>query len=90
MGLRSYPSSYHDGIEPTNNSAEQALRPAVITRKVGGCNRTVEGAHAHAVLASLGATCRSRGIPVLDFLVQILRATTAPPTIAAATLAAAD
>ncbi len=84
------PFLYHDGIEPTNNSAEQALRPTVITRKVGGCNRTVEGAHAHAVLASLGATCRSRGIPVLDFLVQILRATTAPPTIAAATLAAAE
>ena len=84
------PFLYHDGIEPTNNSAEQALRPAVITRKVGGCNRTVEGAHAHAVLASLGATCRSRGIPVLDFFVQILRATTAPPTIAAATLTAAD
>ena len=55
------------------SDAERALRPAVITRKVGGCNRTPEGAHAHAVLASIGATCRQRGIPVLDFLVRLQR-----------------
>lgn len=84
------PFLYEEGIEPTNNPAEREIRPAVITRKVGGCNRTDEGAHAHAVLASLGATCRKRGIPVLDFLVQILRATDALPSVNAAALAAAD
>jgi len=32
----------HDAEVPaTNNHAEQMLRPAVITRKVGGCNKTV-------------------------------------------------
>ena len=31
-------------VPPTNNHAEQMLRPAVITRKVGGCNKTLWGA----------------------------------------------
>src|SRR5262249_10794647 len=28
-------------VPPTNNHAEQMLRPAVITRKVGGCNKNL-------------------------------------------------
>ena len=34
---------YVEGLEATNNQAERQLRPAVITRKTAGCNRT-EGA----------------------------------------------
>jgi hypothetical protein len=35
----------HDAeVPPTNNYAEQMLRPAVITRRVGGCNKTLWGA----------------------------------------------
>ena len=49
-----------------------------------------DGGDDRTVLASLCAICRSRGIPVLDFIVQILRATDKPPSIAAATLAATD
>jgi len=30
-------------VPPTNNHAELMLRPAVITRKVGGCNKTLLG-----------------------------------------------
>jgi transposase len=60
-----------EGVAPTNNPAEQGLRSAVITRKTGGCNRTAAGADAHAVLASVSATCRSRRIPVIDFLIQL-------------------
>ncbi|HEY7314492.1 MAG TPA: IS66 family transposase [Gemmataceae bacterium] len=30
-------------VPPTNNHAEQMLRPAVITRTVGGCNKTLWG-----------------------------------------------
>jgi len=80
---------YHAGIEPTNNTGERDLRPGVITRKIGGCNRTDAGAQAHAVLASVSATCRKRGIPVIDFLVQLQRATDALPSIVSATPAAA-
>jgi transposase len=43
---------YHDAVAPTNNAAERELRPAVVVRKTGGCNRTDAGAEAHAVLAT--------------------------------------
>ncbi len=44
---------YVDDLEPTNNLAERMLRPAVITRKTNGCNRTQDGATAHSILASV-------------------------------------
>ena len=37
-------------VPPTNNHAEQMLRPAVITRKVGGCNKNLLGALVHSIL----------------------------------------
>jgi transposase len=43
---------YHDAVAPTHNAAERELRPAVVVRKTGGCNRTDAGAEAHAVLAT--------------------------------------
>ena len=52
----------HDAEVPaTNNHAERMIRPAVITRKVGGCNKTLKGAAVHGVLASLIASCRQQG-----------------------------
>ena len=49
----------HDAeVPPTNNHAEQMLRPAVITRKVGGCNKTLWGALVHGVLASIMVSCK--------------------------------
>jgi hypothetical protein len=36
------------------------LRPAVITRKVGGCNKTLLGALVHSVLTSVMVTCNAR------------------------------
>jgi transposase len=57
----------HDAeVPPTNNHAEQMLRPAVITRKVGGCNKTLLGAVVHGVLASLMVTCKRQGRHFLD------------------------
>lgn len=57
----------HDAeVPPTNNHAEQMLRPAVITRKVGGCNKTLLGAVVHGVLASLMMTCKRQGRRFLD------------------------
>lgn len=57
----------HDAeVPPTNNHAEQMLRPAVITRKVGGCNKTLLGAVVHGVLASLMVTCKRQGRCFLD------------------------
>ncbi len=53
--------------------AEQAIRPAVVNRKVFGGNRTPAGAHALEVLASIFATCHQHGCDALDYLSVILR-----------------
>jgi transposase len=64
---------YVDGLDATNNQAERMLRPAVITRKTGGCNRTEGGAETHSILASVLTTCRQQGFSILDSLVKIQR-----------------
>ena len=43
-------------IEPTNNRAERALRPAVITRNVSQCSKNESGAHAFAAFTSVVRT----------------------------------
>lgn len=53
-------------VPPTNNHAERMLRPAVITRKVGGCNKTLLGALVHSMLASIMVTCKQQGHKFLD------------------------
>lgn len=59
---------YHDQVEPTNNLAERRIRPAVIARKLSGCNRTRAGATTHEVLASLAVTCQQQGIAFVDLV----------------------
>ena len=62
---------YVDGLDATNNQAERMIRPAVITRKTNGCNRTKSGAETHAILASVLVTCHQHSVPILDYLVQL-------------------
>jgi hypothetical protein len=52
---------YVDEVEPTNNAAERALRPAVIARKLSAGNRSPTGSHTHSILASLAQTARQNG-----------------------------
>jgi transposase len=61
-------------VPPTNNHAEQMLRPAVITRKVGGCNKTLWGALVHGVLASLMVSCKRQGKRFLDLARRLWQA----------------
>ena len=61
-------------VEPTNNRAERALRPAVVARKISGGNRTEKGAEAHAVLMSIIQTCRQNGTNIIDFGKDLLAA----------------
>ncbi len=61
-------------IEATNWKAEQAVRPAVVNRKVWGGNRTAAGAHAQQVLMSVLETCRRQARSALDYVSQTLRA----------------
>ena len=48
-------------IEPTNNRAERALRPAVIARKVSHCSKTARGADAFSAFTSIITTLARNG-----------------------------
>jgi transposase len=61
------------GLDATNWRAEQAIRPAVVNRKVWGGNRTWIGAHAQAILMSVLATCRQLGHDAFTLFNQTLR-----------------
>ena len=61
-------------VEATNWQAEQAIRPAVVNRKVWGGNRTWAGARAQEVLMSVLGTCKRAGRNALDFVSHTLRA----------------
>jgi transposase len=64
----------HDAeVPPTNNHAEQMLRPAVITRKVGGCNKNLLGALVHSILSSIMVSCHRQGRRFLDLARQLWR-----------------
>lgn len=62
------------GVEATNWPAEQAIRPAVVNRKVWGGNRTENGAKAQASLTSVLRTCWQQGRDPLEFLSRVLTA----------------
>jgi transposase len=62
----------HEGVEPTNNAAERALRPAVLKRKRSfGCHSEA-GCRFVERLFSVTQTLRLRQQPVLDYLVEAL------------------
>jgi hypothetical protein len=61
-------------IEPTNNRAERALRPAVIARKVSQCSKNEAGAHAFSAFKSVVQTLAKRGIhSLVEGLNQVFR-----------------
>jgi transposase len=62
---------YRDDVEPTNNSSERDLRPAVIHRKVIGGFRSAWGAEAAALRTGILATARTQGQHRLDALLAI-------------------
>ena len=61
-------------LEATNWRAEQAIRPAVVNRKVWGGNRTWAGARAQGVLCSVLRTCHLQRVAKVDFISRSLRA----------------
>lgn len=61
-----------EGVEPTNNSAERAQRPAVQWRKISFGNRSAEGELAVSRLLTVTQTCRMQKRHVLDYLSQAL------------------
>jgi transposase len=62
-------------LDATNWRAEQAIRPAVVTRKMcGGGNRTRQGAETQQVLASLLRTAHQRSLDADDIVTTLLQA----------------
>ena len=61
-------------VDATNWRAEQAIRPAVVIRKVCGGNRTRKGADTQQVLASVVRTARQRNLDLPALFAAMLRA----------------
>ena len=61
-------------VDATNWRAEQAIRPAVVIRKVCGGNRTRHGADSQQVLASVVRTARQRDLDLPPLIATMLRA----------------
>jgi transposase len=71
-------------VEPTNNAAERALRPAVLWRKGSFGSDSAAGGRFAERLLTVVATCREQGRPLLDFLVatgEAARQGTAAPSV---------
>ncbi|MGD0627029.1 MAG: IS66 family transposase [Thermodesulfobacteriota bacterium] len=65
------------GVPPTNNHAEQSLRPLVIFRKICFGTRSESGLKTHSILPSLVQTARRQGVHPRKFLQTLLTADTA-------------
>jgi transposase len=63
-----------NGVEPTNNAAERALRHAVIWRRISGGTDSEAGSRFVERMLSVMATCRQQGHGVLDYLTRCHRA----------------
>ena len=64
----------HPRIEPTNNAAEQALRPAVIWRRLSFGSKSQAGSNFVARMLTVTTSLQSQNRSVLDFLTQACRA----------------
>lgn len=61
-------------LDATNWRAEQAIRPAVITRKMCGGNRSPEGAETQQVLTSILRTAQQRHLDADTVITTLLHA----------------
>jgi len=57
-----------EGVPLTNNLAERAIRPLVVTRKISGGSKTEKGATAHAVNMSIIESICKKKLPLLQTL----------------------
>jgi transposase len=65
---------HHEGVEPTNNRAERALRAAVQWRKIMFGNRSEDGEVAVARLLTVTRTCQMQQVNALAYLTAAIRA----------------
>jgi transposase len=64
----------HEAVEPTNNAAERALRPAVLWRK--GCfgTQSEAGSCLAKRMLTVSATCQRHQRPLLPFVTEAITA----------------
>jgi transposase len=71
-----------EGVEPTNNASERALRPAVLWRKGSFGSESEAGSRFAERLLTVVACCRQQGRRLLEFLVAageaVVQGTAAP------------
>ena len=65
---------WHEGVEPTNNAAERALRHAVLWRKGSGGTDSRRGSRFVERVLSIRETCRQQGCGFLEYLVECCQA----------------
>jgi transposase len=63
-----------EGVEPTNNASERALRHAVIWRKLSFGTQSAAGSRFVETLLTIVETCRQQHRPVFDYLVESIQA----------------
>lgn len=64
----------HEGIEPTNNAAERALRHAVIWRKLSFGTQSANGSRFVERMLTAIETCRLQNRSIFDYLTKAVRA----------------
>jgi transposase len=62
----------HDGVQPTNNTAERAIRPAVQWRKICFGSQSHTGEQFTERLLTVVRTCQMHGINAFAFLAKIV------------------
>src|SRR6185437_13618207 len=62
------------GIEPTNNAAERALRPAVIYRKLSFGTQSASGSRFIERMLTVSETCRLQGRSIFAYLTAAVEA----------------
>jgi len=63
---------YHEAVEPTNNSAERALRTAVIWRDLSFGSQSSAGSEFVARMLTVNRSLKSQGRSILDFLTEAI------------------
>jgi transposase len=70
--LKQWPSVFrfidHDGLSPTNNAAERAIRAGVLWRRTSQGTRTDDGSLFVARILTTNATCKLQNRPIFDYL----------------------
>jgi hypothetical protein len=73
-----------EGLEPTNNAAERAIRPAVLWRRTSFGSQSEAGSVFVARMLTVVTSLRSQNRNVLDFMTEAVRASrqgSSPPSL---------